>query len=169
MIDQLDVDEDERPVTVIVMANTAKNGLSQYLLHLIAGHLSEPIVKPVDDLWNEIQTHYVGNDSLYEEIVQKCDEGLKNLKPEKKEILVKEGAPFVMTTRFPVVNINGNYEISQVIPAKVQELTEDGRETYLFETESDLHMLLHEPRSPPKIECSNRDARASGSFNVEVW
>lgn len=167
LVDQLDVDEDERPVTVVVMAACTEYGLSKYLLQLIAGHLKEPMVRPTDEFWKEIQTHYVGNDSLYEEIVRRCDEGLENLKPDKKEKLVSEGASFVVTSSFPVVDIDGEFKITGVIPATI-EISQESQEVYTFQTEETLFFRLYEPSSPPKWGGSNGGATASSTFDVQV-
>ena len=165
LIDQLDVDEDERPVTVIVMAANGEDGLSRYLLHLIAGHLTEPIVKSTDNLWKELQTHYIGNDSLYDEIRRNCGKCLGDIKPEKKEKILKNGPRFVVTSTFPIKSKTGDFMIPHLIEAKVEASAEDkDRDVYVYETEGKLKLRLHEPRSPMTGEYSS----ASGTVTKKI-
>lgn len=168
LVEQLDVDEDERPVTVIVMATAGEDGLSKYLLQIIAGHLKEPIVRPTNELWRDIQTHYVGNDSLYEEIIRRCDDGLQCLKPEKREKLVSEGSSFVVTSSFPIINIDGEFRITDVIQATVGKVTDDNKEVYIFSAGESLSLEVQEPRSPPSVKFKNGQIMSSGNIDVKV-
>lgn len=167
LVEQLDEDEDERQVTVVVMAASTDDGLSKYLLHLIAGHLTEPVVRPSDELWKEIQTHYVGNDALYDAITKRCEDVLINVRPEKRTIVLENGPHFVVTTSFPIKSIDGEFKLSNVIEAKVVQSREDRqRDVYVFEAEGNLSLRLHEPRSPMTAEYSSNNGTAQSKIEV---
>lgn len=153
------------------MASEGKDGLSQYLLHLIASDLPQPVIRPSDENWREIQTHYIGNNSLFREITKRCYKGLINLKPEKMEKVLANGPPFLVTSSFPIKEINGQFKVVDIIPATVEVRNADQScpESYVFKIGDKLCLRICEPRSPMTTEYCNEGATATiqyGSLKV---
>ena len=153
------------------MASEGSDGLSQYLLHLIAGDLPQPVVRPSDEHWKEIQTHYVGNNSLFHEITRRCKEGLTYLTMEKVEKVLRSGPPFLVTSSFPVKEVNGQFKVEDVIKATVEVKSEDQRrqEVYIFKMNENLYLRMAEPKSPMTTEYCNEQATATIQYgNLKV-
>ena len=145
------------------MASEGSDGLSRYLLHLIAGDLPQPVVRPSDEHWKEIQTHYVGNNSLFHEITRRCKEGLSCLTMEKAEKVLRSGPPFLVTSSFPVKEVNGQFKVEDVIKATVEVKSEDQsiQEVYVFKMNENLCLRMSEPKSPMTTEYCNEQAMAT--------
>ena len=148
-IEQLDMGDDESDETVVVMVAMSEDGTSHYLLHLIAGHLTDPVIERDDKMWRNIQTHLVGNNALHLEIRRLFESGLSTVAVEKQKKICANGPPFVVMNKFPVLTPKGEVQLDEereIIRPKVTK--EDGMEVYTYINGDDLKLRLHEPRSP---------------------
>lgn len=163
-VEQLDVGEDEKDVTVVAMASVDENGSRNYLLHLIAGHLTMPVLDRKNNKWKEIQTYFVGNDSLYDEINRHFEKGLSTLmNSDKKQKVLDNGPPYVVTNKYPMKTSDGEFEVNPDDDLIRPEVTEDkdGREVYTYRSGEELKLQLHEPRSPMMADYTAGDTAAT--------
>ena len=165
LVEQLTVDEEEKCVTLVAMAGNDTERNPQYLLHLIAGHLEQPILKRTDLNWGEIQTHYIYNDTLYEEVVRNRNAGLTTLKSEKRKKVMDKAPPFVITSVFPSRTYDETFSVSNVMTPEVQ-VGGDGLDMYIYKNQMvpTLKITLHEPKSPMLAVYEN--SQASGSSTI---
>ena len=156
-------------MTIVAMAGSDAERNPQYLLHLIAGHLEHPILKRTDLNWGEIQTHYVYNDTLYEEAVRNSNAGLTTMKSEKRKKVMDNATPFVITSVFPSRTYDESFTISNVMPPAVQ-VGEDGFDMYIYKHHMNptLKITLHEPRSPMLGVYENSEASGRSTIAIKV-